>query len=590
MQVHMISVLCVDSDPTRLGELVDFLNDSDDIEAKSSLDPFEALEMARREHFDALVSDYDMGEMNGIQLMTALREFDSGTIFILFTSEESHEVAIEAVQSNTTLFVCRGKKDMDRSPIMLARLRHALRMQKEEYIHRRREELLDSIIRAAPDIIVAIDRDLTIIDVYHSVIEPRKAIGRSFLDFVDQPYHAMIVDIIAKLFETGEDTTWVSHGGRNPESAAWYESNASLLRDGDKVIGAVVVSRNISKRKAAEDRLIESEARFHSLFDSSLDGMFLSRPDGNILMANSAACEMLDMTEDEILSRGRDGILVRDGLLETALEERKRTGRVRCELNYLKKDGSLLTGETTSNVFKAADGSLMTSIIIRNITERKEREDSLRLAHQQLSLLNQVTRHDMINQLTIMEGYLALLESTDLKTNQTDYLRKLKTSTDMLKRQVEFTRQYQEIGTEPPRWLRLSDLVKKVAVTLDLNGLAVIGPNIEVWIKADPMLEKVVYNLIENAVRHGRGATKLVISIKEGERGTVVAFQDDGPGIEDVDRARLFEPGYGKHTGFGLFMSREILRMTGLDIMENGRNGCGARFEILVPKDMVRRD
>jgi len=68
----------------------------------------------------------------------------------------------------------------------------------------------------------------------------------------------------------------------------------------------------------------------------------------------------------------------------------------------------------------------------------------------------------------------------------------------------------------------------------------------------------------------------------------VVSFQDDGPGIEDADRAHLFQPGYGKHTGFGLFMSREILRMTGLDIIENGKPGSGARFEIVVPASKVR--
>lgn len=586
----MINVLCVDSDPLRLGELVDFLRGSDDIEAKSSLDPFEALEMARSEHFDALVSEYDMGEMNGIKLLTELHKFDPRTIFILFTSEESYEVAIEAVRYKTSLFICRGRKDMDRSPIMLARLRHALNIQKEEEAHRKQESLLRSVIEAAPDVILAIDQDLRILDVYRSITNSNNYVGKNFLEYVDSEFHELTSQKLEWLFRTGEKVTWISSGGKDSKAKGWYESNASPLREGDRVVGAVVVSRNINMRKAMEDKLRESEARFHSLFDNSLDGMFLTRPDGTILTANAAVCKILDMTEDEIILRGRDGIVVRDELLERALEERKRTGQVQSELHYQRKDGSLLTGETTSSVFKAADGSLMTSIIIRNITERKEREESLRLAHKQLSLLNQVTRHDMINQLTIMEGYIALLQSTELKTNQTDYLRKLKTSTDMLKRQVEFTRQYQEIGTEPPRWLRLSDLVKKVVGILDLNGLAIIGPNIDVCIKADPMLEKVVYNLIENAVRHGKGATHVVISVKEGERDTVVAFQDDGPGIEDGDRARLFEPGYGKHTGFGLFMSREILRMTGLDIMENGRNGKGARFEIVVPNDKVRRD
>ncbi|MHC1710131.1 MAG: PAS domain S-box protein [Methanomassiliicoccales archaeon] len=585
----MISVLCVDSDPGRLGELVDFLRSSDDLLVRSSLHPSEAIEMARNEHFDAIVSEYDLNGMNGIQLLTSLREFDDA-VFILFTSEERQEVAIEVVMSNTTLFVCRGRCKADRVPILLARLRHALRMQKEEEAHRKQEGLLRSIIEAAPDVILAIDQDLKILDVYRSVTRSQNYVGSNLLDYVDSEFRELVSQKLEWLFRTGEQVIWTSSGGKDPKAKGWYESNASPLREGGRVVGAVVVSRNINKRKAAEDKLIESEAKFHSLFDNSLDAMLLTRPDGSILMANTAACEMLEMTEEEILSRGRDGLLIRDELLETALEERKRNGRVRSELNFLKKDGSVLTGETTSNVFKAADGTLMTSIIVRNTTERKEREEALKLAHRQLSLLNQVTRHDMINQISIMAGYITLLESTDLKPNQTAHLRKLKASVDMLKRQVEFTRQYQEIGMEPPRWLRLSELVNKAAGSLDLKGLAVIGPNNDVCIEADPMLEKVVYNLIENVVRHGMGASKVVISVREGENMTVVAFQDDGPGIEDVDRTHLFEPGYGKNTGFGLFMSREILRMTGLDIMETGRQGSGARFEIVVPASNVRKD
>lgn len=586
----MTRVLCVDSDPGRLGELVDFLKGAEDIRVISSSHPLEALEMARSEHFDAIISEYDMEEMNGIQLLTSLREFDHDDVFILFTSEERQQVAIDAVISNSTLFVCRGRNISDRSPILLARLRHALRMRHEEDAHRKREALLDSILRAAPDVIVAIDRNLRIIDVYRSSIEPVKAIGRSFLDFVDHEYHEITVAEVGKLFETGEHVTWITHGGRDPEHAGWYESNASLLKDGERTVGAVVVCRNIDKRKAAEDKLIESEAKFHSLFDNSLDAMLLTRPDGTILMANTAACAMLDLTEKEILKRGRDGILIKDELLEMGLEERGRTGRVRCELHFLRKDGRPLTGETTSNVFKGVDGTLMTSIIIRDMTERNEREEALKLANHQLRLLNQVTRHDMINQLTILGGYIALLESGDLTASQMDYLRKMKTSMEMLNGQVEFTRQYQEIGTEPPRWLRLSDLVKRTASSLDLGGLLIVGPNTDISIKADPMLEKVVYNLIENVVRHGKGASKVVISVEEGEKETAVAFQDDGPGIDDVDRAHLFERGYGKHTGFGLFMSREILQMTGLEIRENGRKGSGARFEIFAPKDMVRKD
>jgi len=173
------------------------------------------------------------------------------------------------MRSSNTLFVCRGCDGLDRTTIMLVRLRHALAVQKEGDAHRKREALLDPIFRAAPDVIVAIDRDLKIIDAYRSSMEPEKAIGRRFLDFVDQDFHAITVSELGKLFETGEHVTWTSHGGRAVGHAAWYESNASPLKDGERTIGALVVSRNISKRKAAESKLIESVARLEIVVPAS---------------------------------------------------------------------------------------------------------------------------------------------------------------------------------------------------------------------------------------------------------------------------------------------------------------------------------
>lgn len=587
--VRMINVLCVDSDPDRLGTLVDFLRGSEDLIVRSAPSPKEALEMVRMEHFDAVISEFAMEGLNGIQLLTALREIDNDSIFILFTSEECQEAAIEADPANLSLFVCRGKDVVDRRKVLLSRLRLAISTHQEEMVHRRKAELLSSILATAPDVIFAMDGEMRITEVYRSDLDPKDTIGKSFLDFVDREFHGDITSTVGRLFATGENVNWVARGGGKFDSSVWYESNASLFKEEGRPLGVVVISRNITKRKTIEAKLVESEAKFHSLFDNALDALMLTRPDGSILMANAAACQMLGMSEEDIVEKGREGILVRDDLLLKALEERKRTGKTRADLHYRRRDGTIFIGDTSSSVFKAADGSLMTSISIKNVTERRQREETLKLANKQLNLLNQVTRHDMKNQLTIVSGYIALLEIGELTANQRDHILKVKTSLEILNRQLEFTRQYQEIGTEPPRWQSLIELVGRAVSNVDLGNIRMIGPEADLEIRADPMLEKVVYNLIENVIRHGKGATRITVSVHEGATETIVAFQDDGPGIDDQDRQHLFERGYGKHTGFGLFMSREILRMTGLEIREAGRPGDGARFEIVVPHTMARR-
>jgi len=82
--------------------------------------------------------------------------------------------------------------------------------------------------------------------------------------------------------------------------------------------------------------------------------------------------------------------------------------------------------------------------------------------------------------------------------------------------------------------------------------------------------------------------TTIRISSQESETHLVIVCEDNGVRITDEDKKHLFTRGFGKHTGFGLFLSREILAVTGVTIIENGVPGKGARFEITVPKGEYR--
>jgi len=98
------------------------------------------------------------------------------------------------------------------------------------------------------------------------------------------------------------------------------------------------------------------------------------------------------------------------------------------------------------------------------------------------------------------------------------------------------------------------------------------------------MLEKVFYNLFENAVKYGGdNLSSIAVSSRPAGDSLIIIVGDDGCGISEADKARLFERGFGKNTGLGLFLSREILAITDITITETGRPGHGAQFEIHVP-------
>jgi signal transduction histidine kinase len=106
---------------------------------------------------------------------------------------------------------------------------------------------------------------------------------------------------------------------------------------------------------------------------------------------------------------------------------------------------------------------------------------------------------------------------------------------------------------------------------------------------SDPLIEKVFYNLMENSIRYGEHVTQMDFSVAETEDGIILTYADNGVGITADDKKKLFQKGFGKHTGLGLFLSKEILSITGLSIHETGTEGKGTRFEISLPPGTWRR-
>jgi PAS domain S-box-containing protein len=136
---------------------------------------------------------------------------------------------------------------------------------------------------------------------------------------------------------------------------------------------------DISERRRAEDALRESEARFRSLVETSLDAFLLTEPDGLIVSANKAACRMFGRSEGELIRLGRDAVVDRsDPRLAAGLRERARTGRFHGELTLLRRNGTKFPAEISSAVFTDPYGRRRTSMAIRDVTERRRAEETIR--------------------------------------------------------------------------------------------------------------------------------------------------------------------------------------------------------------------
>jgi PAS domain S-box-containing protein len=191
---------------------------------------------------------------------------------------------------------------------------------------------------------------------------------------------------LARLEETGQTEAEYRQRTKSGDYR-WISNHMSLTRDGaGRPLYRDGNIRDITESKRAEEALKESEKRFRSLYENSLDGVMITCIDGSVLAANEKMCDLVGMTEREMIGAARGGIAVHDSNLEAALEERRRTGHFRGELRYRRKDGSQVPVEISSCVFEDSDGRVLTGTVVRDITEQKRAEEAIRKAHDELEL------------------------------------------------------------------------------------------------------------------------------------------------------------------------------------------------------------
>jgi signal transduction histidine kinase len=224
-------------------------------------------------------------------------------------------------------------------------------------------------------------------------------------------------------------------------------------------------------------------------------------------------------------------------------------------------------------------------------SELKTAQEADRRANAKLNLLNSVTRHDILNQLTVLNGYLSLLEvrATTSDSQTHDFIKRAELAARNIESQILFTKIYQDIGVHAPTWQNVGGLITKAKTGLLPESVFLTVNLSEIEIYADPLLEKIFYTLLENTLRHGMQVTNIRFFYQITDDDTLhLIYEDNGVGISFDDKGHIFERSYGKHTGFGLFLAKEILSITGLVITETGEPGKGARFEITVPKGEYR--
>ena len=329
----------------------------------------------------------------------------------------------------------------------------------------------------------------------------------------------------------------------------------------------------------------EGEKSCGAYYNSQAGVFSYDRVTLKILDANRKFAHMIRYDCDELMKRSLPDLIPdadeREGFL-TSIRDLRRVGDI--EVRFRAWDGSM----RWALVSAAETGEPGVICTVVDITDNKLSREALTQANKKLNLLNNVTRHDILNQLTALLGYIELSKQDVTDPNLRKFLDKEELAATAIRQQILFTRDYQNIGIFSPQWHRVDETISLAMATIDLRSVQVRVniPRVEIY--ADPLLEKVFYNLIENSIRHGETVTEITIRSVERSDSLDIIIEDNGTGIPDPEKERIFKREYYKHTGFGLFLSREILAITNLSIQETGTFGQGAQFIIRVPREHFR--
>jgi len=385
-----------------------------------------------------------------------------------------------------------------------------------------------------------------------------------------------------------------------------------------------VQQRNERERQiltASESAIKESERRLADIINFLPDATLVIDREGKIISWNKAMEEMTGIAADAMLGKGEHEYSIpfygerRPILIDLVFEDRE---EIRNRYPFIQKAGNKFISEIFIQRLYGGKGAFLWFIVsplndtkgnvvgaiesIRDITERKEEEqekeyytsvvkqyaENFRQANDKLNLLNMITRHDILNQLTVVRGYLDMMKLKFPDPALQEYLDKEINAAQNIQTQILFTKEYQDIGVQSPQWFNVKRIILSNAATLPLSQVTLIVhfDNLEIY--ADPLFEKVFYTLLENAIRHGKTVTRIEFSYHPQDEDLVLVYQDNGEGIPAEHKEAILQRKFFKHTGFGLYLSRSILGITGMTIRENGEPGIGARFEILVPQEAFR--
>ena len=587
-----LSIIYIDDDPRLLEFGKSFLGQSGEFSVKTfTCAPEAAGDILSGEHTDIII----MGSLDEISIFHTLRQHGITTPVILFTESEGEDAAIDELNGETVFYVRKmGSPEQQFADLGRAIL-HAAGKGTEDAYEKNVDLYRWLSENAPPEIMENLNEVFYVLDVNAIVIYVSRnirpisgysasdVIGRSYVELVHpDDIDGRLSQFFSNLSGSNEATEYrflKADGG-----SVWVKTAARPIFIEGRVIGIQGILTDITSLKKMEEALRESEEQYRDLATNAPIGILTCDTEGNITYINQRGLDLIGSPGEEetrTVNLLEFPSLIHIGFSDT-LQKSIDSG-----LSIPPFEGEYCSRWGKKAYYRVHISPIINQeivagarIILDDISEQKRSEIALDKANKKLNLLSEITRHDILNQIMVVQGYAEFAEELSVDTVQKDYLRKVKDAAAAIRRYTDFAREYERLDMKKPVWLSLYGMIGRMGDT----SLPIKFDCPDLSIFADPMVERVFLNLMDNTIRHAEGATFVRIGCSKVGSCLLILWEDDGSGVPEDYKERIFERGYGKNNGFGLFLAREILGITGIEITEKGVAGEGARFEILVPE------
>ena len=389
------------------------------------------------------------------------------------------------------------------------------------------------------------------------------------------------------------------------------DSGAPIQSDVGATTGVVLVFRDVTQRRRAQQALEESERQYRLLFDSNPEAMWVYDTNTlRFLLVNKAAVERYGYTREEFLAMTLRDIRPPEDVALLEADVRKDETRLHTDgpWRHRKKDGSIVYAEITAHPIQLG-GMSGKLVMARDITDRRRLEEQLRQS-QKLEAIGQLAggiAHDFNNLLTVIEGYAELIHidqtlHSPLRHSAHEILVASQRAASLTQQLLAFSRrqvvQTQRMNLNPS----ISQTRRMLARLLgeDISIVTALDPDLA-DIHADPgQIDQIIINLAVNARdAMDRGGTLTIetanvnftadeakrhVGLSAG-RYVRLAISDTGHGMDEATRGRIFEPFFttkppGRGTGLGLSTVYGIVKQSGGAIETYSEPGKGTTFKI----------